>query len=258
MSTPVTSPVGLPAGPGHLTEQWADFFRFLRRPQLPEKASGFSGKALAATLRILALDILITVALILMFIVLTMLGIEPPPNIMEDLEFTPGIIALIVLAAPIGEELVFRSWLSGRPGHVLALVLLAACALGVPFFYGLSAGGAADSTMAITIGGVGLVVGLILAGGVLYLFRNRGPWRWFAKIFPVMLLLSAASFAFVHVFNYQGEPNALVYIFVLPQFILGLVCAYARVNFGLWSNTLIHALHNGTAVALIMMFPDLG
>ena len=258
MSTPVTSPVGLLAGAGQLTEQWADFFRFLRRPQLPERASGFSGMALAATLRILALDILITVALILLFIVLTMLGIEPPPNIMEDLEFTPAIIALIVLGAPIGEELAFRSWLSGRPGHVLALVLFGACALGVPFFYGLSGGGSADTTMAVAVGGSGVLLGIVLASLVLYLFRNRGPWRWFAAIFPVMLLLSAAGFAFVHVFNYQGEPNALVYIFVLPQFILGLVCAYARVHFGLWSNMLIHALHNGTAVTLIMAFPNLG
>ena len=257
MSTPVTSPVGLPAGRGHLTGQWADFFRFLRRPQLPERASGFSGKALQATLRILALDLLITVGLVLLFILLTVLGIEPPENIMDDLEFTPGIIALIVLAAPVGEELVFRSWLSGRPGHVLALVLFAACALGVPFLYGLSGGGTADTTMAVAVGVGGVLIGILLASAVLYAFRNSGPWRWFAKIFPVMLLLSAASFAFVHVFNYQGEPSALVYVFVLPQFFLGLVCAYARVNFGLWSNIMIHALHNGTAVGLIMAFPDM-
>lgn len=250
MTTSVTSPAAQAVGAGSLTQQWSRFFAFLRRPVLPQKATGFGAGPLVALARLFALDILLTLGVLGFFYLLTVLGIEAPDNALADLDFTLEIVLMIVVAAPLVEEIVFRGWLSGRPGHVVALImlLLGGIGSGIISATGMNAAGAA-------VIGIGLAV--ILAALAIWYWRKSGPWRWFAKIFPVLLPLSALLFASVHILNYEGEMSALLIVFVIPQFLAGLIFGYARVNYGIWSSILLHFLHNGSAVAAIMLFSDL-
>ncbi len=235
-----------------MTAQWSDFFAFLRRPQLPERASGVSHQSLVATLRMLALDFLLVGLLLVALFIAMALGFEIPETALANMELTAGLIALVVIGAPLGEELVCRSWLSGRPGHVLALLAVAIGALGVPFVAGLAGADVSGEIAGILLAAVGFLVGIGLAILALWYFRNHGPMRWFAMIFPVLLFLSALAFASMHLFNYEEDVSPLLWLLVLPQFILGLICAFARVKFGLWSAMLIHALHNGTVIAVVL------
>lgn len=251
MTTPVTSPAALPAMVAPLIEQWTRFFAFLRRPVLPERASGPARQSVAATLRLLLLDLLVTLGVLGFFYLLTLLGVEAPENALADLDITPAIVALIVLGAPFGEEILFRSWLSGRPGHVLALVFGGAVVVGAPLVAGILGLKGKALVMVIGVGGA-----FALAALALWYWRGRAPWSWFARIFPVLLPLSALLFASVHLFNYEADISPLLWLFVLPQFLAGLIFGYARVNFGLWSSMMLHALHNGTAIAAILLFAD--
>ena len=257
MSTQVTSPAGHGTLADSTMGQWQSFFAYLKRPTLPTRATGIGAEPLTATLRLLALDILLTLGVLAFFYILTLLGVEAPDNVMEDLEFTPTIIALIVIGAPLGEEILFRGWLSGRPGHVLAMIFVGLGLLAIPVAAGIASGSGTEAPVGSLAGGAGLVIGIALAILALWYWRNSGPWRWFAMIFPVLLPLSALLFASVHLFNYEADISPLLWLFVVPQFIAGLIFGYARVNYGLWSSILLHILHNGTAMTAILTFGDL-
>ena len=87
---------------------------------------------------------------------LTALGVRLPGHLLEDLELGPALIAFIVVGAPLGEELVFRGWLSGRPGHVGAtLVLLAAGLLAGAALLSLPGPRGALALVAVLVLGVG-------------------------------------------------------------------------------------------------------
>lgn len=232
--------------------QWSDFLGFLKRPRLPEKAAGIDSRSLTGTFRMLVLDFVLVGLLLALLFTAMALGLEIPETALADMELTAGLIALVVIGAPLGEELVFRSWLSGRPGHVLAVLAVIVGAMAIPLVAGMTGATNPDDTGIFLFAGLGFMVGLALAGFALWYFRDRGPWRWFAAIFPVILFLSALGFASVHLANYEEEISPLLWLLVLPQFILGLICAYVRVTFGLWSAILVHALHNGTIMAIVV------
>ncbi|MGN6500101.1 MAG: CPBP family glutamic-type intramembrane protease, partial [Tsuneonella sp.] len=99
---------------------WRAFGAFLRRPSLPDRADGVSRAGLLDIARLFPLDLLVMALLIGGFGVLTALGLKMPAHALEGLKIGPGLALLIVLGAPIAEETIFRGWLSGRPGHVLA------------------------------------------------------------------------------------------------------------------------------------------
>lgn len=73
----------------------------------------------------------------------------------------------------------------------------------------------------------------------------RRNFRWF-------YLGSALAFASVHLVNF-GEGAAMILLpLTLPQFLLGLILGYARVQFGLWACILLHAAHNALFLGLIL------
>ena len=262
MSTQVTSPEANRGTQSVLAAstlgQWQRFFAFLRRPSLPERATGIRTESLVATGRLLLLDFALVFVLLSALFAAMAAGFEIPETALADMELTAGLVALVVLAAPLGEELVFRSWLSGRPGHVLAWLAVALGAMAVPFIAGLSGRVDPDDTGLFLTAGLGFLAGLVLAGLALWYFRNRGPMRWFAWAFPVILYFGALAFAGIHLLNYEEEVSPLLWLMVLPQFVLGLVVAYARVQYGLWSAILIHALHNGTIIAFVLAAESAG
>jgi hypothetical protein len=74
----------------------------------------------------------------------------------------------------------------------------------------------------------------------------RRHFRWF-------YFLSTLAFASVHLTNFT-EGNALILLpLTLPQLLLGLILGYARVQFGLWADVLLHAAHNSLFVGLLLV-----
>ena len=45
---------------------------------------------------------------------------------------------------------------------------------------------------------------------------------------------------------------------VLPQFVIGAILGYTRVTYGLWASILLHALHNGAFISLVLLASSAG
>lgn len=240
--------------------EWRDLAAFLRAPRAPERATGPNGRALGALGQLFALDAALMLALMALAGLAVMLGAEFPESALESLEWTPGTIALVVVVAPLLEETLFRSPLSGRPGHLLAWALftagfLASQALSPASALGAAAGGA---------GGEGVPPGaqlgavLLLAGGLgallsVFVLRGRPPVSGWPRLLPLAFWLSAVLFASIHLWNYPEGQFLYLLPLVLPQLLAGTIFGYARVRYGLWASVLLHALHNGAAVGAIIL-----
>jgi membrane protease YdiL (CAAX protease family) len=223
--------------------EWGQFAAFLRRPVLPRQVTGIRLAALGATLRLFALDLLAMALLIGIAALAMALGLHLPENAIDKLDLGPWWLLAIVVVLPIGEELTFRAWLSGRPGHVTAIVvLLAAAALAVlstPQAYPILALGS-------------LAIGIGLALGLLFWLRHRPPFPFFSRHFGWFYFIGALLFAAAHLGNYEGAALVLLPL-VVPQLLVGLILGYARVTYGLWSDILLHMLHNGLLIGLVVL-----
>lgn len=253
MTSETTSPAPAAIGVNSARGEWARYWSFVKHPRLPERASGIGGAGLVATLRMLGLDLLVMLGLVLVAGAVLLLGFELPENEIAGLDWSLGVIALVVIGAPLMEETAFRGWLSGRPGHVLATVLLIAGLIVTSAFAAHGFEGArALIPLAVLLGC------LVLAALSLFLLRRRGAMRWFAWAFPLFFWLSTLGFALIHLFNYEAGAAAVLLPLVIPQLIAGSIFAYVRVHYGLWSSMLLHALHNGAAVGAVLLALKLG
>lgn len=227
---------------------WARFGAFLRRPELPARATGPRVDALPVLGKLFALDLLLMSALMALVGIVLALGFELPGHLLESMELGPSLLIFMLVGAPIGEEILFRGWLSGRPAHAWAVVLLFLASLGLA----MSRMGASPlldpSAGSIVFGG-----GLVLALAVAWRGRRQTAARLFRRHFRWFYLLSTLAFASVHLANF-AEGNALVLLpLTLPQFALGLILGYARVQFGLWASVLLHMAHNALFVGLLLV-----
>lgn len=221
---------------------WRRVAHFAARPRLPERISGLTRASVVATLKLYALDMVLMGLVLCVFLAVEIAGVELPSNELEAIDLGPVTIALIVLGAPLGEEIAFRGWLSGRPGALWPITLLAIVLVGSAAF-GERMGPAVQAVF--VLGGIGL------AGALAYIWHARPPHRWFARAFPVFFWLSALAFAAIHLGNY-AETEKMLWPLVIPQFLAGILFAYARVHYGLWSSIVLHILHNATLVALVL------
>ena len=225
------------------TGTWKRFVAFVRRPELPQRPTGVRLAALPVLGKLFALDLLLMGVLIGIAAGASALGIEMPEHLLDKLELTTPLILFILVAAPLGEELIFRGWLSGRPGHVGAFVALLAAAVGVT----------AGRMLGLPLVGLALLVaGVLVAIYLLWRKRGRPPMPFFARHFRWFYFGSALAFASIHLTNFT-EGNALILLpLTLPQFLLGLILGYARIQFGLWASVLFHAAHNSLFVGLLL------
>lgn len=233
----------LPASPS-LGEEFRRLLAFLRRPELPRAPSGPRRAAFVAVMRLLVVDLAAMILLISLAMLIIAAGFEMPESDLAGVEFSFVVVLALVLGAPLGEEIIFRGWLSGRPAHAGAVfALLAGLALA------LTAASADQGLLAVTALGGGLLLSLVLW----LTLRQRDAPRWFARLFPLFFWLSTLGFAFVHVFNFSGEAMLLALPLVAPQFVTGAILGYTRVSYGLWASILLHALHNGAAVGAVLV-----
>ena len=236
-----------------LRGEWRAFGAFLRRPRLPEGGPAPVKAGIVALVRLYALDAVLMTILAAIGGLVLLAGADLPDNMLEQTEFTPGWIAAIVLGAPLIEELIFRSWLSGRPGHVIAAALMAAGAALAAAMGAAYVGEQAEMNVALS-----LIGAAVLAALVLFLLRRRAPMGWFRAIFPGLFWLVTLGFGFMHLFNFEAASLAILLPLTLPQIVAGTLFGYARVHYGLWASIALHAAHNGTAVSLALIAERLG
>ena len=237
--------------PATLLGEWSRFGGFLKRPHLPDARGREPGK-LRAVGRMLALDMMVMVALLSLIGLASVLGFEPPENVNNALGPTFEAIALVVVVAPLLEELIFRSWLAGRPSVMAAV---AVCVIGfgvVP--YGVSQVDP-EQTMPLLLA-IGPLAAMVAAPLAAYALLSRAAPRLFIAGFPVFFWLSTLGFALVHLANYIDASWAMLGILlplVLPQFALGTMLGYLRVHYGLVTAFALHALHNGILFSLAIL-----
>ena len=224
--------------------EWRDYLAFLKRPVLPQQPP-LPRNAVAGTARMLGLDLLIMTVFITVLLTIVGLGFDLPENLNSTLELNATTIVLVVIVAPVLEELVFRSWLSGKPGYLVAIGLLIVSGVAAAAFGVSLTGESAQAGIALS-----MLVGFLLATIAVVVLRNRPALGWFRTIFPGLFWLSTLAFALVHLLNYTEGALAILLPLVLPQFVLGSMAAYVRVQYGLVWAILLHAAHNGFAIGV--------
>ena len=236
--------------------EWAQFAAFLKHPVLPARAPLPRRASLVAVLRLLLLDLAVMGVLLGVAGAVMSAGIAMPETALANVDIDAGIIVAVVAVAPLLEEIAFRSWLSGRPGHILGLLAaLPAGALAAMAFGQFSSGGLAQIWLGVF---VGLVAAALVALGVIYALRRRDAMAWFRRIFPLFYWLSTIVFACVHLFNFPADQMAMALPLVLPQLATGMMLGYLRVNYGLWASMLLHALHNAAFISLVLLAGSAG
>lgn len=198
-----------------------------------------------------ALDILLMAVLLGVVGAAMSIGFEMPRNMIAEVKLTPAIVALFIIGAPIGEEILFRGWLSGRPGHVTGS-LLAALAFAL-----LAMGTRNTHSPGADLWSFGALGILAAAGLFVFLLRGRPAMGWFQRHFIWFYWASVLLFAVVHLNNFVA-PSPTMLPLVLPQFALATILGYLRVMHGLWSSVLLHMLHNSVFVALVLVGSSAG
>ncbi|WP_298335988.1 CPBP family intramembrane glutamic endopeptidase [uncultured Erythrobacter sp.] len=225
--------------------EWRRFGAFLKRPNLDLRFR--SEDAFTVLARIYVLDIAVMAALVGLASTLVAMGVYIPETALAGMEFTWEIILLVVVGAPVMEEIAFRGWLGGKPGPILALLLLGAGGLGFALVHASSP----------AYGSILAIAGIVGAGLALFLLRNRPTMSWFSRAFPLFFWFSTTAFALVHLANFDEGSLAILLPLVLPQFVLGMMLGYVRVRFALWAAILLHAAHNATAISIAALASDL-
>ncbi|AWW72957.1 hypothetical protein CD351_00795 [Erythrobacter sp. KY5] len=221
-----------------LVGEWRRAGAFLKRPSLGVGAQ--DGAPLKVLARIYALDMAAMAVLITMASIAVAAGVYIPETALAGIEFTPLVIASVVIGAPVLEEIFFRGWLSGKPAHIFALLAIILGAVAFGFAH----------QSAPMLGLAAPVIGIAAAIGLAYWLRDRPPFGWFAFAFPAFFWLSTIAFALVHLWNFEEGSLAILLPLVLPQFILGALLGYMRVRIGLWAAIALHAAHNATALSV--------
>ena len=187
-------------------------------------------------------------------IILSANGGEAPANANDALaEMNPGrMVLMVVVLAPLIEELLFRSWL-GAPR---------ACLYGLPVVAALTAvmmgGGSASGAFVLPVAAVlgFLAVAVIMRARSL---SDAGASAMRDTLFPWAFWGSAIVFAALHLANFtDGITTPLLLLAVLPQCLLGLVLGYVRMRFGLAPAIGFHGGYNALAVTLSLLAGGLG
>ncbi|MBC3920310.1 CPBP family intramembrane metalloprotease [Undibacterium sp. CY18W] len=156
-------------------------------------------------------------------------------------------LLMVILFAPVMEELIFRAGLRKAKyslfvcppllalallAHKVALVLaIVICAIAIIDFFVRKRADVEAKTA------------LKFARARSYLLRF--PWIfWFYSL----------CFGFVHMSNYtvSGTPGLLMIVIVAPQFFAGLAVGYLRLRNGILSGMILHASYNCVLVAISM------
>jgi membrane protease YdiL (CAAX protease family) len=223
---------------------WRDFAAFLRRPVLLEQATGIRFAAVGGTLKLFALDLILMALLLGLIGVASALGFKAPENDIDKLSLTPIALTAIVVILPIGEEIAFRCWLSGRAGHTVASLVFV---IGVAI---LVISGPQPHPV-LVLGDI--LITATVAWAAVFWLRHRAAMSVFKRHFAWFYFASSLVFALEHLSNYSQIPGLMLLPLVVPQLLVGLILGYARTKYGLWSDMLLHMMHNGVLISLVVL-----
>ena len=242
--------------PTSAVDQWRAYGRFVRQPFLPDAGAMNTGAKPTARAvgRLLGLDMMFMLAFIGLVGLAAAFGFEMPDNVNNNLEPGIGMFLMIALLVPIAEELVFRSWLSGRP-PVIAAVLFFVVGLGSLIWGGsmVQASGGAGSSLGTFLSIMGPALAIIGAPLCAALLLKKPVPAVFARRFAIFYWFSVVSFALVHLANYTEGTLVVLLPLVLPQFVLGTMLGYLRVHHGLIAAIALHAAHNAILIGFVML-----
>ena len=222
-----------------------DCFAFLRAPTLAAPRKPFGLAAVRAVGWLLVVIVLFDLPLV---VLLSWLSERATIETPQFTQFTQrgALYTLLMgaLAAPLIEEVLFRSWLDGRRRHIVFwLVVLVTFGT----LYQLSTATPPRPLLAIVAAAV-----LLLVGGFLVWRAETSVPGWFARFFPAFFYLQAIAFAASHFGNYPLDRPLLLVPFVLPQLIAGLIFGFARVRYGMWANLALHIGNNALFLSLML------
>ncbi|MEO1731635.1 MAG: CPBP family glutamic-type intramembrane protease [Pseudomonadota bacterium] len=234
--------------PANVVEEWKRFGAFMRSPALPTGTQA-RGSAVLATLRILLLDLSVMAILIAALGAASAAGFELPENVNNSLGPNLFAVVLVVVLAPLMEELFFRSWLAGHPPIMAAIAI---CVVGF-------GGGALVATLidpegtmpALLI--IGPAIALVAAPVSAVVLLKKPVPGFYKRLFPVFFWLSSLAFAMVHLANYTEGALWILLPLILPQLVLGTMLGYIRVHHGLIAAIAMHAMHNGLLFSLALL-----
>ncbi|MGZ5816500.1 MAG: CPBP family glutamic-type intramembrane protease [Croceibacterium sp.] len=228
---------------------WRDFAAFLRRPVLPKRMTGIRSAAIGRTLQLFALDLVLMALFLALLGLAAQLGFKAPENAIDKLHLGPLALAAIVVVLPMAEEMVFRSWLSGRPGAVTAVVALLV-GMAIPVISG------PQGHPVLVLGS--LAIAAVVAIGLAVWLRKHPPLPFFSRHFAWFYFASSVVFALAHLSNYSQIAALSLLPLVVPQLLVGLILGYSRVTYGLWSDMLLHMMHNGLLIGLVVLQKGMG
>ena len=148
---------------------------------------------------------------------------------------------LVILLAPVYEEIIFRSWLKLKKVNVI-LILVTLTAFIAKALY--------DAKFT----SVGILFAIISVFSVLLLTLGRKRMENFiAANFKYFFYASVLIFGLVHATNFTGNPWVILAFAPLlgsPQLILGYILGYIRMQNGLVYSMLFHMSVNALIVVL--------
>lgn len=231
----------------HALTTWRDYFRFLRRPVLPDSRVAFGRSAVADVALLLVLDLVIVAAFLATVALAERGGVQLPQPIPDDWSPREWFVLAVLIAPPL-EEWLFRAGLSGSRRSLIgvAIAWLSFLTLTMAALLG------ADRHDA---GWIYLAWAAVTAVLIAFVRRPAVPVK-FAQRFPLFFWLSAVAFGVLHIFNYEEPLGLMPLAMVIPQFTGGTILGYVRVKYGMWANISQHAAFNAILVGLHFAWPD--
>lgn len=229
-----------------LRATWRGYLDFLRDPKLPDRQIPFGRAAWAELLRLYALDVAAMAIIVLGFLLIWSTGVVLPKRIPTDDDPATWFVSVVIMA-PLFEELLFRSWLSGRKFHLMIGVAFAGLVT-MLVATRLLLGPPTSPQFLFLIGGWLIATLWMLAPRR----SDRSVWQPVQRYFAPLFWVSSALFALVHLIGYKEELGMVLIMMTIPQFVSGTILGYARVKLGLWSSMALHGMHNAMAVAIVL------
>jgi membrane protease YdiL (CAAX protease family) len=216
---------------------------YLRRPALTAPFGIRKAEAWRQLAQLVLLEILVLLLAVLPLVELWKHAFHLPGPTAFDQIPSQWLLPAILVGAPVGEEMLFRGWLTGRV-RTLWLLGCALAAVGLGF--------ASTHGMTPLAAGFAILAVIVAAPLGWFLLRKRGTPRWFTASFPVTFYLVLATFALVHLMNYPSY-SLLMLPLVLPQAWIGLMLGYTRMRVGLIGSMLMHFCSNGAVLLFGML-----
>ncbi len=247
-----------------------DFYTFLQYPRrdIIRERMSFSRFG-----QIVGLHYLILIPVMVIMSVLSgLIGLEDLDHSIDDLMADSSMLwfaFLLVIAAPVLEELLFRFPLRYRRGSIFILIFIATVfsyyigSAQLPPMHELLPAesvsemeqmGSDISVSALLLAfmtfSLGAFILLLLSFSKSLLAQSSGYIR---AIYPHIFFLTAMIFGFVHISNFSGDVQwYAIPILVLPQASMGLLLGYIRLRYGMLSNILLHAVNNFVPAVLLI------